>query len=65
MTNNKREYFTINPDADLTRLIRLEYERSRQIAAMNGDKPRSLSGYICNIINEWFQAENSKHKGAA
>ena len=65
MEKTKREYFTINPDAALTQLIRLEYERSRQISIMNGDKPKSLSGFLCGIIDSWFTLENQKTKGAA
>ncbi len=65
MEKTKREYFTINPDADLSQLIRLEYERSRQIAIMSGDRPKSLSGFLCGVINSWFDQENQKTKGAA
>ena len=65
MEKTKREYFTINPDADLSQLIRLEYERSRQISIMSGDRPKSLSGFLCSVINSWFDQENQKTKGAA
>ena len=65
MEKTKREYFTINPDAELTQLIRLEYERSRQISIMNGDRPQSLSGFLCSIIGSWFTQENQRAKGVA
>ena len=65
MTKTKREYFTINPTEDLHQMIRLEYERDRQMSILNGDKPKSLSGFLCGIIHSWYDLENARHKGAA
>lgn len=60
--SKKRDYFTINPSPALTQLIRMEYERSRQIATLNGERPMSLSGYICSIIGDWFTAQNESQR---
>ena len=51
-SETNKKFFTICPSIDETSYIALEYEADRQKQILNGERPKSMSRFLTDLILE-------------
>ena len=51
-SETNKKFFTICPSTDETSYIALEYEADRQKQILNGERPKSMSRFLTDLILE-------------